>query len=59
MFLKQILSHIFVSENGSCVLTSYQNTQIRVPQTGRTIVKYFTVESKRFLKIALSHISLY
>ena len=40
MFLKQTLSHIFVSQNGSCVLALYKNTQIRVPEPGHAIVKY-------------------
>ena len=60
MFLKQALSHIFISQNDSCVLTLYKNTQIRVLQSGHATVKYFTetVEFKRFLKIMLSHIFL-
>ena len=59
MFLKQTLSHIFVSKNG--LLTLYKNTQIRVLNSGHATVKYFTeiVEFKMFLKTTLSHILLY
>ena len=60
MFLKQTLSHIIVSQNGSCVVTLHKNTQIRVPESGHATVKYFTetAKFKRFLKITLSHIFL-
>ena len=53
MFLKQALSHNFVSLNGSCVLTQYKNTQIRAPESGHATVKYFTgiVTLKFFLKL--------
>ena len=49
MFLKQALSHIFISQNDSCVLTLYKNTQIRVLQSGHATVKYFT-KTVEFLK---------
>ena len=60
MFLKQALSHIIVSQNGSCVVTLHKNTQIRVHESGHATVKYFTetAKFKRFLKITLSHIFL-
>ena len=60
MFLKQTMSHIFVFQNGSCVLTFHKNTQIRVPKSGHATVKYFTeiLEFKMFLKVTLSHIFL-
>ena len=60
MFLKKILSHIFLSWNSSCVLTSYKNIQIRVSESGHATVKYFTgiVTFKMFLKTTLSHIFL-
>ena len=61
MFLKQTLSHNFVSYNGSCVLTLYKNTQARAStEPGHATVKYFTetVEFKRFLNITLSHVFL-
>ena len=42
------------------MLTLYKNIQIRVPVPGHATVKNFTetVEFKKFLKIALSHILL-
>ena len=60
MFLKQTLSHIIVSQNGSCVVTLHKNTQIRDPESGHATFKYFTetAKFKRFLKITLSHIFL-
>ena len=60
MFLKQTLSHIFVSYNDSCVLTLFKDTKIRVLESGHATVKYFIeiVERKMFLKTTLSHIFL-
>ena len=60
MFLKQTLSHIFVSSNDFCVLTLHKNAQIRVSASGHATVKYFTeiVEFKKVIKITLSHIFL-
>ena len=51
---------MFVSLNGSCVLTLYKNTQICDPEHGHATVKHFTeiVEFKRFVKVTLSHIFL-
>ena len=56
MFLKQTLSHVFDSQNGSCVLALYKNAQLRVPESGHATVKYFIemVKFKRFLKTMLS-----
>ena len=53
MFLKQTLSHIIVSQNGSYVVTLHKNTQIRVPESGHATVKYFTetAKFKGFLKL--------
>ena len=42
MFLKQALCHIFVSQNGSCVLTLHRNTQICVPLSDQAAVIYFS-----------------
>ena len=52
------MSHIFLSQNSSCVLKLYKNTQIRGSEPGHATAKYFTeiVEFKMFLKITLSHI---
>ena len=53
MFHKQTRSHIFVSSNGSCVLTFHKNTEIRISESGDAKVKYFTeiAEFKMFLKL--------
>ena len=55
------MSNIFLSQNGSCVLTLYKSTQIRIPESRHATVKYFTeiMEFKRFLKTTLSHILPY
>ena len=60
MFLKQALSHIFLSWNSSCILPLYKCIQIRVSESGHATVKYFTeiVEFKMFLKTAFYYIFL-
>ena len=54
MFLKQALSHIFVSLDGSCVWKFYKNTQICVPQSSHSTKKIFQWNfeiQKVFLKV--------
>ena len=53
------MPHIFASQNGSCVLTLYKNTQIRVYESGHATVKRLTeiVKFKMLLKITLSQFS--
>ena len=59
VFVKQTLSHIFDSQNGSCVLKLNKNTQTRFSESGPPTVKYFTeiVAFKMFLKTTLSQFS--
>ena len=58
MFYNQTLPHIFASQNGSCLLTLYKNTQIRVYESGHATVKRLTeiVKFKILLKITLSQL---
>ena len=58
MFLKHTLSRIFVSQNGSCVLTLYENTETRVPESGYATAECFIeiLKFRMFLKQSLSHI---
>ena len=53
------MPHIFASQNGSCVLTLYKNTQIRVYESGHATVKRLTeiVKFKMLPKITLSQFS--